>query len=159
LTVNVVAMFIVFFGSCVLKDSPLTAVQMLWVNLIMDTFAALALATEPPENGILTRKPQKKDAPIVSDVMWRNVHGHGIYQIIVLVIVLFYGQGLLCEIYDVRCEMENDVCKEGSLNAFYAVDLYYELETKAFWDLKKGNLKIKDFQEDSFALFNCDLLR
>jgi Ca2+ transporting ATPase len=57
LTVNVVAMFIVFFGSVVLKDSPLTAVQMLWVNLIMDTFAALALATEPPENGILKRMP------------------------------------------------------------------------------------------------------
>jgi Ca2+ transporting ATPase len=57
LTVNVVAMFIVFFGSVVLKDSPLTAVQMLWVNLIMDTFAALALATEPPEAGILKRKP------------------------------------------------------------------------------------------------------
>lgn len=46
LTVNVVAMFIVFFGSVILKDSPLTAVQMLWVNLIMDTFAALALATD-----------------------------------------------------------------------------------------------------------------
>jgi len=53
LTVNVVAMFIVFFGSVMLKDSPLNAVQMLWVNLIMDTFAALALATEPPASDIL----------------------------------------------------------------------------------------------------------
>jgi Ca2+ transporting ATPase len=48
-------MFIVFFGSVVLKDTPLNAVQMLWVNLIMDTFAALALATEPPAEDILTR--------------------------------------------------------------------------------------------------------
>jgi len=55
LTVNVVALFIVFFGSVILKDSPLNAVQMLWVNLIMDTFAALALATEPPAEDILTR--------------------------------------------------------------------------------------------------------
>jgi len=55
LTVNVVALFIVFFGSVVLKDSPLNAVQMLWVNLIMDTFAALALATEPPAFDILER--------------------------------------------------------------------------------------------------------
>ena len=55
LTVNVVAMFIVFFGAVILKDSPLNAVQMLWVNLIMDTFAALALATEPPEEDILSR--------------------------------------------------------------------------------------------------------
>ena len=53
LTVNVVAMFIVFFGSVIIKDSPLNAVQMLWVNLIMDTFAALALATEPPAHDIL----------------------------------------------------------------------------------------------------------
>ena len=55
LTVNVVAMFIVFFGSVILKDSPLNAVQMLWVNLIMDTFAALALAAEPPAPDVLER--------------------------------------------------------------------------------------------------------
>lgn len=48
LTVNVVALFIVFIGSVVLRDPPLTSVQMLWVNLIMDTCGALALATEPP---------------------------------------------------------------------------------------------------------------
>lgn len=55
LSVNVVAMFIVFFGSVILKSSPLNAVQMLWVNLIMDTFGALALATEPPDPQILKR--------------------------------------------------------------------------------------------------------
>jgi len=48
LSVNIVALAIVFFGSVILKDSPLNAVQMLWVNLIMDTLGALALATEPP---------------------------------------------------------------------------------------------------------------
>ena len=89
LTVNVVAMFIVFFGSVVLKDSPLNAVQMLWVNLIMDTFAALALATEPPAEDILKRQPYDKDAPIVTEVMWRNVFGHSVYQICVLIVVLF----------------------------------------------------------------------
>jgi P-type E1-E2 ATPase len=66
LTVNVVAMFIVFFGSVMLNDSPLTAVQMLWVNLIMDTFAALALATEPPDEDILERKPQPSSKAIVT---------------------------------------------------------------------------------------------
>jgi Ca2+ transporting ATPase len=50
-------MFIVFFGSVILKSSPLNAVQMLWVNLIMDTFGALALATEPPAEDILLRQP------------------------------------------------------------------------------------------------------
>jgi len=89
LTVNIVAMFIVFIGSVILKESPLNAVQMLWVNLIMDTFAALALATEPPLNEILLRKPYSKDAPIITDSMWRNILGHSFYQIAVLVILIF----------------------------------------------------------------------
>jgi Ca2+ transporting ATPase len=87
--VNVVAMFLVFFSSVVINDSPLNAVQMLWVNLIMDTFAALALATEPPKPEILTRAPYAKDAPIVKPLMWRNVVGHALYQILVLVLMIF----------------------------------------------------------------------
>jgi len=79
LTVNVVAMFIVFFGSVILKDTPLNAVQMLWVNLIMDTFAALALATEPPAPDIHTRPPYPKDDPITTKIMWRNILGHAYY--------------------------------------------------------------------------------
>ena len=70
LSVNVVAMFMVFFGTVILKDSPLTAVQLLWVNLVMDTLGALALATEPPQNNILERQPYKKDNPIVTERMW-----------------------------------------------------------------------------------------
>ena len=50
-------MGIVFIGSVLLKDSPLNAVQMLWINLIIDTLGALALATEPPNKKILTRAP------------------------------------------------------------------------------------------------------
>lgn len=103
LTVNVVAMFIVFFGSLMLSDSPLTAVQMLWVNLIMDTLAALALATEPPDLDILKRRPQPSSVSIVTEIMWRNVYGHGIYQIIMLVVILFAAQGWLVETYDVKC--------------------------------------------------------
>jgi Ca2+ transporting ATPase len=82
-------MFIVFFGSVMLSDSPLTAVQMLWVNLIMDTLAALALATEPPDESILTRKPQPSSNSIVTEIMWRNVYGHAIYQMVVLIVILF----------------------------------------------------------------------
>lgn len=127
LTVNVVAMFIVFFGAVILKDSPLNAVQMLWVNLIMDTFAALALATEPPEDDILTRMPYQKDAPIMTPPMWRNVFGHAIYQIIVLITIVFAAQGLLVETYD-----QSKACGTGSLankcdytNPYFAAQLYY----------------------------------
>ena len=91
LTVNVVAMFIVFSGALLLSDEALTPVQMLWVNLIMDTLAALALATEPPGDELLLRKPHSRDDKIINAVMWRNVIGHGIYQIIVLMVILFEG--------------------------------------------------------------------
>ncbi|KAA8594018.1 hypothetical protein FQN60_004852 [Etheostoma spectabile] len=63
LTVNVVAVLVAFMGACITQDSPLKAVQMLWVNLIMDTFAALALATEQPTEELLLRKPGR-DAPL-----------------------------------------------------------------------------------------------
>lgn len=84
LTVNVVAMFIAFIGGVVLGESPLTTVQLLWVNLIMDTFAALALATEPPRPELLDEEPHGRDDNIVTSVMWRNVIGQALYQIIVL---------------------------------------------------------------------------
>lgn len=91
LTVNVVAMFIVFAGACLFSEPPLTSTQMLWVNLIMDTFAALALATEPPHESILDRQPAQKSDAIVNAVMWRNIIGQSIYQIIVLLVLLFKG--------------------------------------------------------------------
>jgi Ca2+ transporting ATPase len=75
MTVNLVAMFIVFAGAIIFNDPPLTAVQMLWVNLIMDTFAALALATEPPSIKLMDRPPYSKLDKIVDEVMWRNIFG------------------------------------------------------------------------------------
>ena len=91
LTVNVVAMFIVFIGSVFLRDPPLTSVQMLWVNLIMDTCGALALATEPPSDDLLDQKPYPRTESIVTAVMIRNIIGQAIYQMTVLLVLLFAG--------------------------------------------------------------------
>lgn len=91
MTVNVVAMFIVFSGAVIFTEPPLNSVQMLWVNLIMDTFAALALATEPPSPELLNRQPHKRDSMIVSPVMWRNIFGQAFYQIFVMLLILFCG--------------------------------------------------------------------
>ena len=84
----------------IFKDPPLTAVQMLWVNLIMDTFAALALATEPPSDELFNRKPADKFDKIVSATMWRNIVGHGVYQMIVLLIFLFAGSAIFSLPYE-----------------------------------------------------------
>jgi Ca2+ transporting ATPase len=91
LTVNIVAIFMAFLGAVVLKESPLTPIQMLWVNLIMDTLAALALATEPPSNDLLNRMPYSRSENIINSQMWRAIVLNSFYQIIVLVIILFRG--------------------------------------------------------------------
>ena len=91
LTINIVALFMAFIGGAVIKESPLNAIQMLWVNLIMDTFASLALATEPPNESLLDRPPYGRTESIVTANMWRNIFGQGVFQIIVLSIILFKG--------------------------------------------------------------------
>ena len=91
LTVNIVAIFMAFLGAVVIKESPLTPIQMLWVNLIMDTLAALALATEPPSNDLLNRTPYSRKENIINSQMWRGIVLSSVYQIIVLVIILFKG--------------------------------------------------------------------
>ncbi|XP_065756605.1 plasma membrane calcium-transporting ATPase 3 isoform X10 [Phocoena phocoena] len=92
LTVNVVAVIVAFTGACITQDSPLKAVQMLWVNLIMDTFASLALATEPPTESLLLRKPYGRDKPLISRTMMKNILGHAVYQLTTIFTLLFVGE-------------------------------------------------------------------
>ncbi|XP_076841463.1 plasma membrane calcium-transporting ATPase 3a isoform X2 [Brachyhypopomus gauderio] len=92
LTVNVVAVIVAFTGACITQDSPLKAVQMLWVNLIMDTFASLALATEPPTEALLLRKPYGRNNPLISRTMMKNILGHGVYQLTIIFTLLFIGE-------------------------------------------------------------------
>uniref|UniRef100_UPI00398E367E plasma membrane calcium-transporting ATPase 1-like isoform X1 n=1 Tax=Pristiophorus japonicus TaxID=55135 RepID=UPI00398E367E len=92
LTVNVVAVTVAFTGACITQDSPLKAVQMLWVNLIMDTFASLALATEPPTESLLLRKPYGRNKPLISRTMMKNILGHGVYQLTIIFTLLFAGE-------------------------------------------------------------------
>uniref|UniRef100_A0A8B9HQN3 Calcium-transporting ATPase n=1 Tax=Astyanax mexicanus TaxID=7994 RepID=A0A8B9HQN3_ASTMX len=97
LTVNVVAVIVAFTGACITQDSPLKAVQMLWVNLIMDTFASLALATEPPTESLLLRKPYGRNKPLISRTMMKNILGHAIYQLTIIFTLLFAGE----QIFDI----------------------------------------------------------
>uniref|UniRef100_H3C883 Calcium-transporting ATPase n=1 Tax=Tetraodon nigroviridis TaxID=99883 RepID=H3C883_TETNG len=92
LTVNVVAVIVAFTGACITQDSPLKAVQMLWVNLIMDTFASLALATEPPTEALLLRNPYGRKKPLISRTMMKNILGHAVYQLTTIFVLLFIGE-------------------------------------------------------------------
>ncbi|KAI9089294.1 hypothetical protein K1719_029573 [Acacia pycnantha] len=84
LTVNVVALLVNFTSACWTGSTPLTAVQLLWVNMIMDTLGALALATEPPNDELMKRSPVGRKGNFISNIMWRNILGQSLYQIMVI---------------------------------------------------------------------------
>ena len=157
LAVNVTAMAIVFFGSTILSDSPLNAVQMLWVNLVMDTFGALALATEPPMEAILERAPYPKSASIVSEVMWRNIFGHAIFQIVVLALAIFLVPGVMTENYWASCTVAVDNMKdcnaEKKWNPFYTSELFASKETNEEW--ANRGLTADMYDQDLLKKFNC----
>uniref|UniRef100_A0A6B2KX24 Calcium-transporting ATPase n=1 Tax=Arcella intermedia TaxID=1963864 RepID=A0A6B2KX24_9EUKA len=89
LTVNVVALIVAFVGAVSDYGTPLTAVQLLWVNLIMDSMAALALGTEKPTYDLLKRKPYGRSGKLITLIMWRNILGHALFQVGILFSVLF----------------------------------------------------------------------
>ena len=94
LTVNIVAVLLTLISAFTVGDSPLRAIQLLWVNLIMDTFASLALATESPTDELLKRKPYGRKKSLISKQMWVFLAGHSLYQLTVLLVILFAGPEL-----------------------------------------------------------------
>lgn len=99
LTINVVAIVIVFLGSIFGSQLPLTVTQMLWVNLIMDTFAALALASLPPSRSVMEEKPRKNTDFIITPSMARTILGVGVLFIAVL-LGLLYAFGDAITVYE-----------------------------------------------------------
>ena len=90
LTINFVALLIVLLGSVIGTELPLTVTQMLWVNLIMDTFAALALASIPPSETVMLEKPRRSTDFIISKAMRSNILGVGSIFLIVLLGMIYY---------------------------------------------------------------------
>ena len=96
ITVNITAVTLAFISavSSDREESVLTAVQLLWINLIMDTMAALALATDPPTRNILNRKPSPKSAGLFSVTMWKMIIGQAIFQLVVTLVLYFAGRSI-----------------------------------------------------------------
>jgi Ca2+-transporting ATPase len=96
ITVNITAVLLTFITAVSSENekSVLTAVQLLWVNLIMDTLAALALATDPPTPSILDRKPDPKSAPLISITMWKMIIGESLYQLTITLILQFASSSI-----------------------------------------------------------------
>ncbi|XP_062168908.1 putative calcium-transporting ATPase 13, plasma membrane-type [Alnus glutinosa] len=94
LTVNVAALVINFVAAVSAGEVPLTAVQLLWVNLIMDTLGALALATEQPTKELMDKPPVGRTEPLITNIMWRNLLAQASYQIAVLLTLQFKGESI-----------------------------------------------------------------
>ncbi|KAH9729643.1 calcium-transporting ATPase 12 plasma membrane-type [Citrus sinensis] len=94
LTVNVAALVINFIAAVSAGEVPLTAVQLLWVNLIMDTLGALALATDRPTDELMQRPPVGRTEPLITNIMWRNLLSQALYQITILLILQFKGESI-----------------------------------------------------------------
>lgn len=92
LTVNVAACFLVLFGAFLGTESPLTVTQMLWVNLIMDTFAAIALSALPPQKSVMDEKPRDPKAFILDKSMLHNIFGVGGFFFLMLLVLLIIFQ-------------------------------------------------------------------
>lgn len=133
-TVNVVAITTAFLGSIFIKTSPLTALQMLWINIIMDTLAALALAAEYPTADLLLRKPYGRTEPLVSRPMIKHIIGQAIYQIAVLLILLFFGNEFLgvpeFKLYEKKATQHLTIL----FNTFVMMTLFNEINCRDIHD-------------------------
>jgi len=106
LTVNVVAVIVASMGAIIYQASPLGAVQMLWVNLVMDSLGSLALATEKPGRHLLNRKPYGRNKSMISRNMTFNILGQSVYQLAVVLMIMFHGEVLFYNDND-RADQQN----------------------------------------------------
>ncbi|XVE89871.1 hypothetical protein DITRI_Ditri20bG0029900 [Diplodiscus trichospermus] len=138
LTVNIAALAINFIAATSSGEVPLTAVQLLWVNLIMDTFGALALATERPTNDLMTKTPVGRSKPLISNIMWRNLIAQALYQVAILLTLQFRGESIF--------GVDEKVKKTLIFNTFVLCQVFNEFNARKlekkniFQGLHKNNL-------------------
>ncbi|XP_022753448.1 calcium-transporting ATPase 10, plasma membrane-type isoform X2 [Durio zibethinus] len=129
LTVNVAALVINVVAAVSSGDVPLNAVQLLWVNLIMDTLGALALATEPPTNHLMHRPPVGRREPLITNIMWRNLLIQAVYQVSVLLVLNFQGKKIL-HLDHKSSEHANKVKNTLIFNAFVLCQIFNEFNAR-----------------------------
>ncbi|XP_027154440.1 putative calcium-transporting ATPase 13, plasma membrane-type [Coffea eugenioides] len=129
LTVNITALCINFIAAVSAGEVPLTAVQLLWVNLIMDTLGALALATEQPNNDLMECRPVGRREPLITKIMWRNLIAQALYQVTIILILEFKGSS----IFHVNEKVEHTII----FNSFVLCQVFNEFNAR---ELEKKNV-------------------
>ncbi|KAG6705926.1 hypothetical protein I3842_07G201500 [Carya illinoinensis] len=129
LTVNVAALIINVVAAVSSGDVPLNAVQLLWVNLIMDTLGALALATEPPTDHLMQRPPVGRRESLITNIMWRNLLIQALYQVTILLVLHFGGRSLL-NLKGDTTEHANKVKNTLIFNSFVLCQVFNEFNAR-----------------------------
>ena len=151
MTVNVAACFIVLFGSFMNIQSPLTVTQMLWVNLIMDTFAAMALASLPPSGSVMKEPPRSRESFIINRSMWNFIIGVGGIFFLVLLGILYYFEHTdltSLEQFGMLPVGENTGLTPYELSLFFTIFVFLQ-----FWNM--FNAKAYATGRSAFHFKNC----
>ncbi|CAF1575793.1 unnamed protein product, partial [Didymodactylos carnosus] len=133
LTANLSAGLISVISAAAISTVPLRAVQMLWVNLVMDTLASLALASEKPTEELLKRKPYGRTRSIISRLMLRNIIGQSLYQLAVMFVILYCGEEFLnvnSAIHTVEDNRKPNQHFTIVFNAFVLMTLFNEINAR-----------------------------
>ncbi|KAK9064891.1 hypothetical protein SSX86_016273 [Deinandra increscens subsp. villosa] len=144
LTVNIVALMVNFTSACLTGNTPLTAVQLLWVNMIMDTLGALALATEPPNDALMKRIPVGRQGNFISKVMWRNIFGQSLYQFIVIWLLQTKGKSF----YGLSGHNSDLILNTLIFNSFVFCQLFNEVNSR---EMEKLNVLNGILQNNVFV--------
>lgn len=150
LTVNVAACLIVLAGAFMGTESPLSVTQMLWVNLIMDTFAAMALASLPPDPSVMHDKPRDRHRFIISSAMWKSIMLVGIIFVVILLAILWVFEHK--DITSLSQLAGPDVPGHGltpyEISLFFTIFVFMQ-----FWNL--FNAKAFSTKRSAFHLSHC----
>jgi P-type Ca2+ transporter type 2C len=130
ITVSITAVILAFVSAVSHPEmkSVLTAVQLLWVNLFMDTFAGIVLATDPPTDRILDRLPQGKRAPLITMNMWKMIIGQSIFQLAVTTVLHFAGARILQ--YDINDPVKMQELDTMIFNTFVWMQIFNEFNCR-----------------------------
>ncbi|RKP37646.1 PMCA-type calcium-translocating P-type ATPase [Dimargaris cristalligena] len=133
LTVNITAVVLAFVSAVASEDSSsiLTAVQLLWVNLIMDTLAALALATEPPTEELLKRLPAPRNASLINYQMWRMIFGQAIFQVLINLLLIHLGPAVF---HLPNSPQGDQILRTMVFNSFVFLQVFNELNCRRIDD-------------------------
>ena len=155
MTVNVAACFIVLAGAFMGTESPLTVTQMLWVNLIMDTFAAMALASLPPSASVMKDKPRSREAFIINRPMWQSIVGVGGIFFLLLLGILYifehYQVNNILELFSFipqTVDVNNATLTPIELSMFFTIFVFLQ-----FWNM--FNARAFETGKSAFHFKNC----